>query len=250
MTAQNHVKTDAGNFTIIVPVFEETDALAFSNFYFTTYNLQPIYALDSKRIQRRAEVEKLLGHEVMIYDNPGNCIEASYDRLAALSPTDWILRVDCDEVPNVEMLAHCARFVSHPKDAYCGYDRDDLIWRGERFEQLKYAPLFVDTQFRLFNRAKVQFVSRIHTPGFHVPKWKVPFVPIWNAPRSARLYHLQRLFITQAQRAEKLARYNGEGQDQKFNDWLARPNDTFTWCPFRDENFAQVFIRWKATQRP
>lgn len=237
------------NFTIIVPVFEETDALAFSNFYFTERGLAPIYALDSKRIARRGEVEKILGRKVEIYQNPGTCIEASYQALASLSPADWVLRIDCDEVPNQLMLEHCNRFTQHPSDAYCGFDRDDLIWRGGRFERLKYAPLFVDTQFRLFNRTKVQFVSRIHTPGFHVPKWKLPFLPGWNAPRVARLYHLQRVFITAQQRTEKLARYNAAGQQLQFNNWLARPDESFNWRGFNDGEFTRLFARWKTAHQ-
>ena len=205
----------------------------------------PIFALDSKRAQRRDEVEKLIGREVKIYNNNGNCIEANYDQLAGLSPTDWVLRIDCDETPNTMMLEHCAAFVANPKDAYCGYDRDDLIWRGNHFERLRYAPLFVDTQFRLFNRTKVKFISRIHTPGFSVPKWKVPFLPRWNAPLKARIYHLQRVFITQQQRAEKLVRYNSAQQDEKFNKWLSRPDDSFAWRPFHDEAFTATFAKWK-----
>ena len=234
-------------FTIIVPVFEETDALTFSNFYFNKLGLHPIYALDSKRISRRAEVEKLLGRSVAIYENPGNCIEASYQNLAALSSTDWVLRIDCDEIPNQAMLEHCARFTMHPTDAYCGFNRDDLIWRDTHFERLNYAPLFVDTQFRLFNRTKVKFLNRIHTPGFHVPKWKLPFLPDWNAPRKARLYHLQRVFITPQQRAAKLARYNAAGQDQQFNSWSARPDESFSWRSFDDKAFTEIFAQWKVT---
>ena len=236
-------------FTIIVPVFEETDALAFSNYYFNRMGLQPIFALDSKRLNRKAEVTKILGRTPLVYENPGSCIEASYAKLAALSPSDWILRVDCDEVPNAEMLRHCKRFVAKPSDAYCGYDRDDLLWRGNHFERLKYSPLFVDSQYRLFNRSKVKFISRIHTPGFYMPKWKVPFLPGWNAPPTARLYHLQRVFITQQQRAEKLNRYNSENQQQTFNDWLARSDDSFKWQEFHDTAFTTIFADWKATQQ-
>ncbi len=232
-------------FSIMVPVFEETDALAFLNFYFSELAVEPIYALDSKRAHRRTEVETILGRCVVIYENPGNCIEASYQNLAALSPTPWVLRVDCDEVPNLAMLEYCRRFVQRPTDSYCGFDRDDLIWRGNHFERMQYAPLFVDTQFRLFNRAKVQFISRIHTPGFHVPKWKLPFLPAWNAPRAARIYHLQRVFITAQQRAEKLARYNAAGQQQQFNTWLARPDESFKWRSFNDEPFTRLFAQWK-----
>lgn len=236
-------------FTIIIPVFEETDALAFSNFYFNKLGLQPIYALDSKRISRRAEVERRIGREVAIYDNPGICIEASYQNLAALSPTEWLLRIDCDEIPNQTMLQHCARFTTSPADAYCGFDRDDLVWRETHFQRLKYAPLFVDTQFRLFNRIKVKFINRIHTPGFHVPKWNLPFLPGWNAPRIARLYHLQRVFITPQQRSEKLTRYNAAGQQQGFNNWLSRPDESFQWRSFDDAVFTELFAQWKATRQ-
>ena len=236
-------------YTIIIPVFEETAALLFSHAYFSSLGLVPIYALDSKKFSRRQEVEKLLGREVVVFENPGSCIESGYANLAALSPSDWILRVDCDEVPNAAMLQHCAKFVARPVDVYCGFDRDDLIWKGDHFEKLKYAPLFVDTQFRLFNRSKIKYVSRIHTPGFRVPKWKIPFVPIWNAPSRARLYHVQRVFITPQQRAEKLTRYNGAEQDQQFNDWLARPDESFTWRPFNDRQFTDLFARWKAVQK-
>jgi hypothetical protein len=237
------------NFTVIVPIFEESDALSFVNFYFTKIGITPLYALDSKRISRRDEVEKILGREVAVYQNPGNCIEANYYHLAALSPTNWILRIDCDEVPNVAMLEHCARFISNPTDSYCGFDRDDLIWRGEHFKVMKYAPLFVDTQFRLFNRNKIKFLSRIHTPGFQVPKWKLPFFPFWNAPRAARIYHLQRVFITERQRSEKLVRYNNAGQGVKFNDWLARPDESFKWRQFHDDTLTTIFKNWKATTK-
>jgi len=238
------------NFCIIVPIFEETQALSFADFYYRQLGFEPIFALDSKRLGRRNEVEHMLGREVAIYNNLGNCIEAHYSDLAALSPMDWVLRIDCDEVPNLALLKHAERFVSKPTDAYCGFDRDDLIWRNGQFERLKYAPFFVDTQFRLFDRRKVKFISRIHTPGFHVPKWKLPFLPKWNAPRHARLYHLQRTFITTEQRAEKLLRYNGAGQEAKFNDWLARPDESFKWLSFHDEAFTANFAKWKAEQKP
>jgi hypothetical protein len=233
------------NFTIIIPVFEETDALSFSKFYFDALEVKPIYALDSKRSHRRGEVEALLGRAVSIYENPGSCIEANYGNLASLAPTEWVLRVDCDEVPNSAMLKYCRSFVENPKGNYCGFDRDDVIWRDGAFERLVYAPLFVDTQFRLFNRNKVKFISKIHTPGFYVPKWKLPFWPRWNAPMDARLYHLQRIFISRQQREEKKARYDGAGQGAGFSEWLSRPDESFKWKPLRDETFARSFAAWR-----
>ena len=230
------------NPTIIIPVFEETQVLSFSNYYFDQLKLQPIYALDSKRISRRAEVQKLLGREVAIYENPGSCIEASYQNLAALSPTDWVLRIDCDEIPNPAMIAYCRQFANNPTDAYCGFDRDDLRWNDNRLEKVRVGFAFVDNQFRLFNRNKVKFVNRIHTPGFDVPKWKLPFLPLWNAPRSARIYHLQRPFLTDAERAKKIARYDAAGQDKNSMNGARNPKKIYAGHPFMTKNF-KTFLR-------
>ena len=235
------------NPTIIIPVFEETQALSFSKYYFDQHNLQPIYALDSKRSSRRAEVQKLLGREVAIYENPGNCIEASYQNLASLSPTDWILRIDCDEIPNPAMMAYCSQFAAKPTDAYCGFDRDDLRWNENRLEKVKVGFAFVDNQFRLFNRNKVKFINRIHTPGFDVPIWKLPFCPLWNASRNARIYHLQRPFLTDAERTKKIARYDAAGQDKKFHEWGLKSEKDIRWVPFHDQEFQDIFASWKSS---
>lgn len=233
------------SFTIIIPVFDETAALAFSKKYFASLGVQPLYVLDSKKAHRAPEVEALLGCPVALYENPGVCIEANYENLAALASTDWILRVDCDEVPNQALLAHASRFVEKPTDHYCAYDRDDLIWRDQKFERLKYAPLFFDSQFRLFNRREVKFISRIHTPGFRVPKWKLPLLPIWHGPPAARLYHLQREFTTPTQRAEKAERYSSAGQNARTRNWILRPDESFTWSSFHDDCFSEFFASWK-----
>ncbi|MBG1230987.1 hypothetical protein F8B91_01405 [Aestuariivirga litoralis] len=232
------------DFTIIVPVFGETRALQFSAFYFGQLGVKPFYVLDSKKQGRRAEVERLLGCEVAIYENPGNYIEANFERLTDLSPTDWILRVDCDEVPNLAMLQHCAKFVSHPSSNICGFDRDDLVWREDHFERIKQPFWFIDTQFRLFNRKQVKFVKRIHTPGFHVSKWKFPLVPAWHGPLNARLYHLQRPFISQADKLEKMQRYDQAGQDPKFHAAMMKKDDEMRWTRFADAAFTSLFASW------
>ena len=234
------------SFTIIVPVFEETYALVFSQIYFSSLGLHPLYVLDSKKVSRRIEVENLLGREVEIYENSGHCIEAGYENLANVAKTDWILRVDCDEAPNKALLEHAARFVLNPTYSYCAYDRDDIIWRGTKFERLKYAPLYFDSQFRLFNRREVKFVNRIHTPGFHVPRWKPVIWPAWHGPFSARLYHLNREFVTSQQLVDKTLRYNAAGQHKKFENWYSRSANSFKWLSFDDNSFNEFFSCWKA----
>lgn len=239
------------DYTIIIPFYRETTALAFSRFYFEKLGLQPIYALDSKQAARRNEAEDILGRDVVIYDNPGGFVEAHFDRLAALSPTDWILRIDCDEAPNPRMLEHCAAFVKRPTSNVCGFDRDDLLWRGDHFERIKYSPLFFDSQYRLFNRNRVEFISQIHTPGYRIPKWKLPLVPLWHAPLSARIYHLARTFVPPTMREDRMKGRTDydTGVGAKFREWNLRPDETFQWRSFDDRWFTELYAEWKAANR-
>ncbi len=233
-------------FTIIVPVFKEKTALSFSSFYFNALGLRPVYALDLKASMRRAEVENLVGDHVVIYHNPGNFLEANYQRLAGLSETDWILRVDCDEIPNIAMIEHCKKFVCSPTDAFCGFDRDDLIWRDGTFERLKFAPLYFDLQFRLFNRRKVRYIDVLHTAGFSRPWWKLPLFPKWHAPPAARLYHLNRTFLSPSARIEKQDRYRHAGQRAALDAWHRRPDQSFSWKKVTDASLVQIFSSWLA----
>lgn len=234
------------NFTIIIPFYSETRALAFSRFYFDKIGWKPIYALDSKKVSRRGEAEKTLGREVMIYDNPGGFVEAHFERLAALAPTDWILRVDCDEVPTVELLEHCGKFADRPTDNVCGFDRDDLLWRGDHFDRIKYRFLFQDTQFRLFNRAKVKFTPKIHTPGYHVAPYKIPYFSAWSAPAKARLYHLWRSFTPEAERIKKMQGRTDYDRSVglKFADWSLRPDSSFNWQAVKAPFLEQAYRDW------
>jgi len=234
------------DFTIIVPFYKETTALAFASYYFGTLGIEPIFALDSKQIARRGEAEDIIGRPVAIYDNPGGFVESNFKQLAALSPTDWILRVDCDEVPNLKMLDHCARFVRRPTSNLCGYLRDDLLWRRDHFDKLKFSALYFDTQFRLFDRTRVRFKHEIHTPGYHVPKWKLPLVPLWAAPPRARLYHLARTFVAPAQRAARMEDRQDyqQGVGVAFREWNLRPDETHQWEHFDDPAFTRLFSDW------
>lgn len=237
------------SFGIVIPIYAEArDVLQFSKFYFEQTGYDPVYALDSKKIERRSEIEDILHQKIEIYDNPGRSyIEGHYDRLASLSPSDWVLRIDCDELPNREMLQYCHRFVCKPTDAFCGFDRDDLLWRGDRFERIKYAPLFFDTQFRLFNRTQVEFEPKIHSAGFKKPKWKTPLWPWWNAPLKARIYHLARTFVPEAQRLARMSQRQDyeTGVGLKFREWNLRPDDMFKWRSFDDQWFTSLYAEWK-----
>ena len=226
------------DFTILVPVFEETRALAFSKFHFDRLGLRPIYVLDSKRIARRDEVERLLGREVLVYENPERFLEANFAKFTALSPTDWILRIDCDEAVTPALLEHARNYASGGRWAVKGYERRQLRWHEDGFQYVKRA-FHRDTQFRLCDRRKVRFTPKIHTPGFHVPRLlRSP------APTEARIYHLQFLFETPEQREKKGELYKSQGQPKSLDSFYTTPVEKFNWAPLDDADLTATYRAW------
>ena len=230
------------DFTILIPVFEETSALAFSKFYFDRLGLRPIYVLDSKRISRRDEVERVIGREVLIYDNPGFVAEANFERFAALSPTDWVLRIDCDEALTSALVKHADQHVKRGGNSIKGYDRRQMRWHEDGFQAVKHL-IHRDIQYRLFNRRKVRFLHKIHTPGY-----KVPLLQMFPAPGLARIYHLQFLFEAPEQRQKKGALYKSLGQAEKFNEWFNTPVDKFRWESLEDPVLTDAYRAWRQKQ--
>jgi hypothetical protein len=230
------------DFTILIPVFEETDALVFSTFYFNSLGLRPIYVLDSKRIGRRDEVERIVGREVVIYDNPGMFIEANYEKFTALAPTDWILRIDCDEAVTAALIDHADQHVKHGLGYIKGYNRRQMRWNEGGFQAVKHL-IHRDIQYRLFDRRKVRVEHKIHTPGY-----KVPVLQMMPAPGASRIYHLQFLFESPEQRQKKGALYRSLGQAEKFNQWFETPVDKFKWESLEDTYLLEIYRAWRSTQ--
>ncbi len=230
------------DFTVLIPVFEETQALSFSKFYFDRLGVRPIYVLDSKRMGRRAEVERIVGQEVPIYNNPGKVAEANFEQFAALSPTDWILRIDCDEAVTAALIDHAGGHVQRSRGSIKGYNRRQMRWHEGGFQAVKHV-IHRDIQYRLFDRRKVRFEHKIHTPGY-----KVPVLQMIPAPGVARIYHLQFLFESPELRQKKGELYRALGQAEKFNRWFETPVDKFKWENLEDAQLTAAYLDWLQLQ--
>lgn len=133
------------DYTILIPVYDETTALAFSKFYFDSIGQRPLYVLDSKKAFRQKEVEEIVQQAVPIYSNSGQCIEAGYEQLVTQAPTDWIFRVDCDEIPTLEALAFCRDSIRRVRSGIGLFDRRQLRWHEGTLEEINW-PDYKDAQ--------------------------------------------------------------------------------------------------------
>jgi hypothetical protein len=230
-------------FTILIPVFDELEALEFSVFYFNKIGIEPLYALDSKRRRRKSEVEKIVGRPVPVFENDkGQIMETGMASLVALSPTDWILRVDCDEVPSLDALAYCREFLASARNRVIGFDRPQLLYSENHLLAVStpaYVAEIASTQWRFFNRRYVKFLPEIHTSGIEVPHRKAVL-----APQSAKLFHLEWLFTSEEQRRKKSANYDLLLQASRMRQWQLIDPEKLDYVLFENTHLRDTLQEW------
>lgn len=229
-------------FTIQVPVFDETRALEFSCFYFERLGVEARYILDSQRTPQAEATLRGLGRGPLVFANDKPFLENAYQNFAAASPTDRILRLDCDEAPSQNLVEACREIVLRDGGEMAGFERHQLIWRhgeflsaqGERFRPSN------QVQWRLFNRRAVRFYDgRLHTPGLFVDK------PV-KVPADAPIYHLEWVFLDRQARLDKTSRYDGFGQDAYWRENQLHAEHALAWRRNDDDFLRATFADWIA----
>jgi hypothetical protein len=149
-----------------------------------------------------------LGYEAEVFTNDKPYLENGYETFTELSPTDWILRVDCDEMPSKRLIQYCESIVKSDVDRIASFERHQLIWDGENFKSSSAEPFRpgCQLQYRLFNRRRVTFEKHIHTHGITIRD-------ALFAPADAMLMHMSWIFLTWEERKEKSERYDAFGQE-------------------------------------
>lgn len=226
-------------FSILIPVFNETDALRFSIHYMRRLGISPIYVLDRKRTAEAQAILVDAGLPLVFYDNDKPFIENGYQSLVSRSPTDWVLRLDCDEVPSPDMLSFCRDLVQQEQDTIVGFERHQLLWQGSGFLTAtteRFSPSN-QRQWRLFNRCNVQYNQHIHTPGIHV-------TTAMSAPANAEVYHLSWVFLTWEDRVAKAARYDAHGQPSGNRNNQLFPLQDVEWEAFDRPFLRDGYLEW------
>jgi hypothetical protein len=225
-------------FTIQIPIFNETKALAFSSFLFTQMGLRPRYVLDTQSTPETRTLLHRLGHEATFFANDKPFIENGYERFSAISPTDWILRLDCDEALSWEAIEFCRRHVESGSTGVVGLERHQVIWQEESFQTAtteRFLPANA-RQWRLYNRRHVRFDPRIHTPGIFVEDAVA-------APRGATMYHLSWVYLDMLARAKKAARYDAHAPGGNSGSWLV-PIGEIDWAELDAPDLRAAYVRW------
>ena len=229
----------------MVPLFDETLAFQFSNYYFKRLGITPYYCFDEQGAIETAELVKASGHPLRSFKNDRPCIENGYQAFVEQSPTDWILRIDCDEVPSSGLLEWCAEYCKSGNVGAVRFERDQIAWRGSRL-WISTHPNFIPARngaLRLFHRGKVEYTTEIHTPGILTDQEV-------SAPLEHRLYHLSWVFRTAEDLKKKSERYDLLGQKLINQVRASYPPDRGPFREFSDRWLTSVFRGWVLEEEP
>lgn len=224
--------------TIQIPLYNETDALRLSYYYFRQINVPVRYVMDTQCLPETRAIVEELGIEPYEFENDRPFIENGYKAFSDAADNDWILRIDCDELPTPELIEFAQAFAGGGSGV-AGFQRLQVIWSDARFKRStneRFDPVN-QTQYRLYDRRAVQFDTDIHTPGIRLET-------VTHAPPAAKLYHLSWIFLTWEERVKKADRYqeHGQAETNRTNQLLSLEDQC--WTDIEPTIIDEIYASW------
>ena len=152
------------------------------------------------------------GFRAELIDNPAGRTEAMVAGMSARARTDWVLRMDDDELPTDAMIRAVNRCVAGDEQAKHAFRlRHCTLAAGGGLAAVRFYEDPPHDQLRLYNRRHARFDATLHSPGIDIANKVV-------AEPDAFFVHLQWIVKTYAERADKIARYDAQRQGAG-SDW-------------------------------
>ena len=155
------------------------------------------------------------GHRTEVIDNPEGRTEAMVAGMSAGAATDWVLRLDDDELPTDAMIrAVNACVAADPRATHAFRLRHCCLAAGGGLAAVRFYEDPPHDQLRLYHRRHVRFDTGLHSPGIDPENRQV-------APPDAFFVHLQWIVKSYAERAQKIARYDVQrpGAGSEWRDY-------------------------------
>ena len=205
------VKTDAPRtrenrfrrISIFIPTMNSERYIDVVLKYYSDLGVTVQVLVDSKTTDKTFEVVSRYVSPQIMQNETGSIPDDVMEEISKKMGTDWVLRLDDDELPSKAMLDFVSNIIN--------YDEIDTI--GFRRYQCAVAKcgcvlssqdVNPDThrQWRLYQPRKVDFVKRIHTPGFRRNRQRSI-----RAPDDAFMIHLDWAIHSYEERLSKIERY-------------------------------------------
>ena len=162
--------------------------------------------MDSKTTDSTYEVAKTYA-TVELLDNKVGVVEELIEEIAAKTRSDWVLRIDDDELPSKAMIEFVHEITNSDevdgidvvsfKRLQCVVSKGGALLASQEISPEDHA------QHRLFRPSRMKFRKDIHTAGYEVWDSRRLF-----APNRCFMIHLDWTLHSYAERLAKLDRYD------------------------------------------
>ena len=203
------------NVSIIIPTMNSEKYISHTLSIISDIFDDVIVGVDSKTTDGTLGVLSRYSVKSVVVANEDGCIAEHkvVPHLSSLARNEWIFRLDDDELLSPQLLAYL-REGDFPEDIDCvGFSRKWCCYRDGSLETIVSSKIGLDWQWRLFRKSRVEYVSKIYTPGFVFSKSAL-------AQDSACILHFDCVFHSYEFRKNKVELYNNlqSGSGDEFRE--------------------------------
>lgn len=248
--------------TLVVPTINSEKWLGHVIDFYGALGVSVLFALDTRSSDGTRDLLSARSARFIEVSGEHRRLESVMPDILAKVDSEWILRVDDDELPTPGLLEFVDQAVRYSAQYVWSFPRAELRYDAQigtlqysqfiSFGSLAHglhplAHVFQNLHDRLFTRRGIELRDLLHTPGF------VPKMPRTSRP-DALIFHFDWVLRSLAERIEKLRSY--EAQDFKraraaYHCALYEtvPESWHMWAPVRDERYASFAKRiYRATR--
>ena len=200
----------AEKFSIIITTRDSSRWISELLEWYKKLSVAPIFIVDSRTVDNTREIISGYGYKYFDFTPKNDFPEAGMLRFGAeKSNSDWILRLDDDELPNRSLIDWVSKIgVGSRNQCWFINRRELLVSGGEIYYSRSYGkypmpgyPYQLHPMARLYNRSRIGFSEELHTTGLKELKL-FDFSPSENF-----IIHLSCLVHPFSERVQKIRKY-------------------------------------------
>ncbi len=237
--------------TLVVPTINSASWIGEIFHFYREVGVDPLFAIDTRSSDGTEKVLADLGARLATVASPSRRVESLLPAIAASSPTEWLLRLDDDELPSGALLRWLGEVdLDAPVDVY-GFPRCQLVLdekqRLMRSRFISFGPAAeFDRQWRMFRRDRAVYSDQLHSPGLVIQSGA-------GAPDDALILHFDWIIRSYEERLSKFARYRDQSGNaalraRHYGIWEDIPLAWHAFEPVESEKLA-AFAR-KSRAKP
>lgn len=205
--------------SIIIPTRDSAGHIAQILTWYRKHRFEPTFVLDGRSKDNTEQLLINMQARYTLFTPEFNFSEdGMLEAGCNACDTDWIFRIDDDELPSKNMIEWLKGQNFDAKQDCWGITRKDITRIKNDYYYSRWPTrlciredcVTFNTQYRLFRKKSVTFVKKLHTPGYEIPK-NVRF-----APPECYFIHFNNIIRDSSARFSKVLYYS---KFDPYNAW-------------------------------